>query len=56
MCIYMCVCMYVCMYVCSPGWCDSVDCAPACKPEGRWFDSPSGHMPGSQARSPVGGA
>ena len=28
---------------------------PACKPEGRQFDSQSGHMPGSWARSPVGG-
>ena len=28
----------------------------AYKPKGRWFDSQSGHMPGLQARSPVGGA
>ena len=39
----------------SPGWCGSVDWAPACKPKGYWFDSQSGHMPGLQARSPVGG-
>ena len=37
-----------------PGWCGSVDWAPVCKPKGRWFDSQSGHMPGWQARSPVG--
>ena len=36
-----------------PGWCDSVDCVPACEPKGRWFDSQSGHMPGLRARSPV---
>ena len=39
-----------------PGWCGSVDWALACKPKGRWFNSQSGHMPGLQARSPVGGA
>ena len=38
-----------------PGWCGSVNRVPACKPEGRRFDSPSGHRPGLQARSPVGG-
>ena len=27
-----------------------------CKPKGHWFNSQSGHMPGLQARSPVGGA
>ena len=27
----------------------------ACEPKGRWFNSQSGHMPGLQARSPVGG-
>ena len=39
----------------SPGWCISVDWV-ACEPMGHWFDSKSGHMPGLQARSPVGGA
>ena len=39
----------------SPGWCGSVDWVQACEPKGRWFDSQSGHMPGLQARSPVGG-
>ena len=38
-----------------PGWCSSVDWAPACRPKGCQFDSQSGHMPGLQARSPVGG-
>ena len=38
-----------------PGWCGSVDWVLACKPEGHWFDSQSGHMPELQARSPVGG-
>ena len=38
-----------------PGWCGSVDWALACKPKGHWFNSQSGHMPGLQARSPVGG-
>ena len=37
-----------------PGWCGSVDWA-RCKPKGHWFNSRSGHMPGLQARSPVGG-
>ena len=37
-------------------WCGSVDWVPACKSKGCWFDSQSGHMPGLQARSPVGGA
>ena len=27
----------------------------ACEPKGRRFDSQAGHMPGLQARSPVGG-
>ena len=40
----------------SPGWCGSVDWAPACEQKGHQFDSQSGHMPGLQARSPVGGA
>ena len=39
----------------SPGWCGSVDRAPACELKGHWFDSQSGHMPGLRARSPVGG-
>ena len=39
----------------SSGWCGSVGWALACKPKGHWFDSQSGHMPGLQARSPVGG-
>ena len=30
----------------SPGWCGSVDWAPAYKPKGHWFCSHSGHMPG----------
>ena len=37
-----------------PGWCGSVDWAPACKSKGCWFDSQSGHMLGLQAGSPVG--
>ena len=28
----------------------------ACEPKGHCFDSHSGHMPGLQVRSPVGGA
>ena len=39
-----------------PGWCGSVDQALACELKGRWFNPWSGHMPGLQARSPVGGA
>ena len=39
----------------SPGWCGSVDRALACEPKGHGFDSQSGHTPGLQARSPVGG-
>ena len=38
-----------------PGWCGSVDWAPACKPKGYWFNSWSGHMPELPARSLVGG-
>ena len=38
----------------SPGWCGSVDWALACEPKGHRFSSQSGHMPGLQARSPVG--
>ena len=36
--------------------CGSVDWVLACKSKGQWFDSWSGHMPGLQSRSPVGGA
>ena len=39
----------------SPGWCGSVDLVLACEPKGCQFDSQSRHMPGLQARSPVGG-
>ena len=39
-----------------PGWCGSVDWVPTCEPQGHWFDSQSEHMPGLQARCPVGGA
>ena len=38
-----------------PGWCGSVDCMPACKPKGCWFDSQSGHMPGLWDRLPNSG-
>ena len=38
-----------------PGCCHSVDSVPACEPNGSWFNSQSGHMPGLQARSPVEG-
>ena len=38
-----------------PGWCGLVGWALACGPIGCQFDSPSGHMPGLQARSPFGG-
>ena len=41
------------IYPC-PGWCGSVDWVPACKARALWFDSQSGHMPGLQARPPVG--
>ena len=40
----------------SPSWCGSVDWVPACEPKGCLFNSQSGHMPGLQPRSPVGGA
>ena len=33
----------------------SLDSVPACEPKDRQFDSQSGHMPGLQARIPVGG-
>ena len=36
-------------------WCSSVDWAQACEAKGHPFDSQSEHMPGLQARSPVGG-
>ena len=39
----------------SPGWCGSVDWVLACESKGHWFYSQAGHMPGLQARSPVGG-
>ena len=38
-----------------PGWCGSVYWVWACEPKHRQFYSQSGHMPGLQARSPVGG-
>ena len=38
-----------------PGWCGSVDWVLARDPKGLQFNSQSGHMPGLQARSPVGG-
>ena len=38
----------------TPGWCGSVDWAPACELKGLWFDSQSGHVPGLRVRSPVG--
>ena len=43
-----------CMF--SSGWCSSVDWAQACKPRGCQFYSQPRHMPGLQARSPVGDA
>ena len=43
-------------YWSGPGWCGSVDWAPACEPKGHQFDSQLGHMPGLWARSPVGWA
>ena len=43
------------MFMLHPGYCGSVDRMPACEARGCWFDSQSGHMPGLQARSPVGG-
>ena len=39
----------------SPGWWSSVDWVLACELKGHQFDSQPGHMPGLQARSPVGG-
>ena len=39
----------------SPGWCGSVDWVLDWETKGHWFNSQSGHMPGLQARSPVGG-
>ena len=38
-----------------PGWHSSVDWVRACEPKSCQLDSQSGHMPGLQARSPVGG-
>ena len=43
------------MWYLSPGWCVSVDWGLACEPKGYQFASQSGHMPGLQTRSPVGG-
>ena len=43
------------MYNSNPGWCGSVDCVLACETRYCQFGSQSGHMPGLQARSPVGG-
>ena len=37
------------------GWCSLVDGVLACELKGRRFDSQSGHMPGLQAWSLVGG-
>ena len=37
-----------------PGWYGSVVWAPACDLKGYQFDSQLGHMPGLQAKSPVG--
>ena len=42
-------------FISSPGWCGSVDCAPAYEPKGCWFNSHSGHMPRLWALYPVGG-
>ena len=39
----------------SPGWCSSVDLMQVYKPNGYWFNSQSGHMPGLRTRSPIGG-
>ena len=39
----------------SPGWCGSVDWAPAYESKGPQFGFQSGHMPGLQARSPEAG-
>ena len=43
---------------CGPGWCGSVDWAPACESKGCQFDSQSGHILGLPAKScpPTGGA
>ena len=39
----------------SPSWCGSVDWVSVCKPKHCQFDSQSGHMPGLQTGSLVGG-
>ena len=39
----------------SPAWCVSVDWVLAYEPKGCLFNSQSGHVPGLQPRSPVGG-
>ena len=41
---------------CQPWLLWLVDWVPACEPKGHQFNSQSGHIPGLQARSPVGGA
>ena len=51
-----CTLMYLKTVKIYPGWCGSVDWVPDWEPKGHRFDSQSGHMPGSQARSPVWGA
>ena len=37
-----------------PDWCGLVDWVSSSEPKVHRFDSRSGHMPGLQARSPVG--
>ena len=39
----------------SPSWCSSLDWARVYEPNGRWFDSQSGHICGLRARYLVGG-
>ena len=41
--------------VMGPGWCGPVDCVLVYRPKGHRFDSLSGHMPGMEPRSLVGG-
>ena len=38
-----------------PGWCGLVDWVLDCELKGHQFDSQAGHMPGLQAKFPVGG-
>ena len=47
--------IYIYIFLKSPDWCGSVDWVSACEAKGHWFNSQSEHMPGLQARSPVGG-